>query len=89
MISSASVLVVALLLTAFDWTPLTHDLISEATRDKLAAKKAAGAKLGAPSKLTASQKSAARKMKAAGMAVSDIAETFTVSQATVYRALAS
>jgi len=67
---------------------LERDLISERTTAALAARKAAGVKLGGPRKLNAGQAGAVRKMRAAGASIADICAATGVSRATAYRTIA-
>lgn len=66
----------------------TADLIAEGTREGLAAARARGRKGGRPSALTAEHVSHARRMLDEGKSVTEVAEFFSVSRPTIYRALA-
>lgn len=66
---------------------MTRDLISESTRDKLAALKAEGVQLGAPRKLSPEKMAAAQTMRKAGMRVADIAPLVGISVGGLYRNL--
>lgn len=66
-----------------------RDLISERTRDGLAAARARGRKGGRRPKLSERQVAMARQMHASGEhTIAAIAETFRVTRPTIYRVLA-
>jgi DNA invertase Pin-like site-specific DNA recombinase len=68
---------------------LERDMISSRTRDALAARKAAGVRLGAVPKVTGRDVSAMKAMRDRGVPVAEIARTLDLGRSTVYRVLAS
>ena len=67
---------------------LERSLISERTHAGVSAAKKRGVKFGWKPKLTHQQIDHARKLIEQGEAVGDVADTLSVSRATVYRAIA-
>ncbi len=67
---------------------LERSLISERTHAGVSAAKERGVKFGRKPKLTRQQIDHARKLIEQGEAVGDVADTLSVSRATVYRAIA-
>lgn len=62
-----------------------RSMIRERQREGIAAAKAAGKKLGAPSKLTPNEFKSLRAKKAAGATVRELQDEFNLSRASVYR----
>jgi putative DNA-invertase from lambdoid prophage Rac len=67
---------------------LERDFISERTKAELAARKAAGVKLGAKPKLTPTQAASVATMKSAGMSPKQIGAALGISERSVYNYLA-
>ncbi len=67
---------------------LERDLISERTKSALAERKARGVPLGRKRTITDGQVRTARKLKAAGVPVGEIADTLQVPRSSLYRYLA-
>ena len=70
------------------YSELERSLISERTHAGVRAAKERGVKFGRMPKLTRQQLDHARKLVEQGEAVGDVADTLSVSRATVYRAIA-
>ena len=70
------------------YAELERSLISERTHAGVRAAKERGVKFGRKPKLTRQQIDHARKLVEQGEAVGDVADTLSVSRATVYRAIA-